>query len=175
MSSRYDAINRFGGRVAGITVDPPPQNSAMIEKLQLPFPILSDPDRSKAIEPYGVADPKDARNIARPSIFVVSPEHEIVFSAVSRDFADRSADDGAIAALEVLDLPPTTPEDIELGPAEAGPKAMPFDAMEPYYRGAKFAVTAMRSRHPAVADDANEYIAQMDRYLDVVRDLRGKG
>ena len=147
----------------------------MVEKLRLPFPLLSDPDRTQAIEPFGVADPKDSREIARPSIFVIGPDREVVFAETSRDFADRASEDAAVAALTDLALPPTTPEEIELGPIEPGPRAMPLHAMEPYYRGAKFAVTAMKMRHEEVAEDAAVYIAQMDCYIELVRELRGKG
>lgn len=163
-----------GGRIAVISVDSPQQNAAMVEKLQLPFPLLSDPDRSGAIEPYGVADPRDPREIARPSIFVVNPNREIVFAETSRDYADRSSEIAALDALQQLGLGPTEPEAIGIGPAEAGPKSMPLHAMEPYFRGAKFAVTAMKMRHPEVGGDAAGYIELMDRYIELVRKLRGK-
>ena len=157
-----------------ISVDSPGQNAAMIEKLQLPFPMLSDPDRTGAIEPFGVADSKDPREIARPSIFVLDQDAEVVFADTSRDFADRASEDSAIAALVALGLPATSPEEIEPGTAEPGSRAMPLHAMEPYFRGAKFAVTAMKMRHADVAEDAAVYIAQMDRYIELVRTLRGK-
>lgn len=157
-----------------ISVDSPGQNAAMIEKLRLSFPMLSDPDRIGAIEPFGVADSKDPREIARPSIFVLAPDAEVVFADTSRDFADRASEDAALAALVALGLPATSPEEIESGPPEPGPRAMPLHAMEPYFRGAKFAVTAMRMRHADVAEDAAVYIAQMDRYIELVRALRGK-
>jgi alkyl hydroperoxide reductase subunit AhpC len=174
LSERYDEITAAGGRIAVISVDSPGQNSAMVEKLRLPFPLLSDPDRTRAIEPFGVADPKDPRLIARPSIFVVSPEAELVYGETSRDYADRASEDVAIEALSALGLPPTTREEVEPGMPEPGPKAMPLRAMEPYFRGAKFAVNAMKMRHAAIADDASVFIAQMDRYIELVRHLRGK-
>ena len=124
--------------------------------------------------PFGVADPKDPREIARPSIFVVTPDAEIVFGETSRAFADRASEDAAIAALAALGLAATSTEKVELGTVEPGPKAMPIHAMEPYFRGAKFAVTAMKMRHADVAEDATGYIAQMDRYIELVRHLRGK-
>lgn len=172
MSDRYEAITGAGGRLAAITVDDHPRNAAMVEKLSLTFPILSDPDRSGAITPYGVADPVDDRSIAIPSIFVVAPDREVVFSALSRDFADRASEEAAVAALVDLGLPATTPESIAVNEAEPGPSAMTVHAMEPYFRGAKFAVTAMKRRHPQLDDDATEYIAQMDRYVELVRRLR---
>ena len=174
MSDRYDEITAAGGRIAVISVDSPGQNAAMVEKLKLPFPLLSDPDRAGAIGPFGVADPKDPREIARPSIFVVAPDADVVFGETSRDFADRASEDSAIAALAALGLAATSAEDIELGTVDPGPRAMPIHAMEPYFRGAKFAVTAMKMRHTDVAEDAVVYIAQMDRYIELVRHLRGK-
>ena len=127
----------------------------MVDKLELPFPLLSDPDRSKAIEPMGVSDPEDRRNIAKPSIVVVAPDGEVAFAETSRDYADRDSEDAAIAALVDLGLAPTSPEEVELGSIEPGPGAMP-------------------KRHADIAEDAEAFIAQMDRYIELVRHLRGK-
>lgn len=175
MSDRYETITGAGGRIVCISVDSPLRNAALIVKLRVPFPILSDPDRSGAIEPYGVADPKDKRNIARPAMFVVAPDREVVYSAVSRDFADRTSEEAAVASLIELGLPPTTPEEFQVGPGEPGPYAVKIEDMEPYYRGAMFAVRALRGRHPEIADDANDYIAQMNRYGELSKALRGEG
>jgi len=49
---------------------------------------------------------------------------------------------------------------------------MPVDALLPYCRGARFAAKAMGMRHPQARDDADRYVAQMDRYRDAVRALR---
>lgn len=38
----------------GISVDSPAQNAATVEKLRLPFPLLSDPEGTQAIRPYDV-------------------------------------------------------------------------------------------------------------------------
>lgn len=175
MSDRYETITGAGGRIVCISVDSSFRNAALIDKLKVPFPILSDPDRSGAIAPYGVADPRDERNIARPAMFVVAPDREVMWSAVSRDFADRTSEEAAVISLIELRLPPTTPEEFEVGPGEPGPYAMEVETMEPYYRGAMFAVRALRGRHPEIADDANDYIAQMNRYVELSKKLRGDG
>ena len=144
----------------------------MVEKLSVPFPILSDPDRTGAINAYGVADEKDPREIARPAVFVVSPDREIVFENVSTDFADRHAELDAIDALKSLSLAPTGVEQIRTVGAEPGSKALGLDAMEPYYRGAKFAGVALRMRLPDKAADISAYVEQMDRYLTLTQELR---
>ena len=122
----------------------------------------------------GVADPTDPRGIAKPAIFVIAPDGEIVFGETSRDYADRDSEDAAIAALSDLGLPATSGREVEVGSLDPGPRAMPLHAMEPYFRGAKFAVSAMRMRHPEVSEDASSFITQMDRYVELVRKLRGK-
>lgn len=147
----------------------------MIEKLDLPFSLLSDPDRSGAIEPYGVADVKDPRSISRPAIFVVAPDSSVTFSVISTDFADRSHEDAVIDALARMNLPTTNPEVIEIGHSQPGPHAMPVHALEPYYRGAKFAGTALKMRDPDHAGDFDVYIEQMDRYLTLAKELRSRG
>lgn len=155
-----------------ISVDTPQQHAALIEKLGLRFPMLSDPDRSRAIRPYGVADHKDARNIARPAFVIVTPQGDEVERRLSGDFADRPTEDELIAAVGKLGMAPVEAEPIALGPASPGPNAMPVAAMEPYYRGAKFAVTAMRLRHPELEEEAKRYIDELDRYIEAVRDLK---
>ena len=141
----------------------------MVEKLGLPFPLLSDPDRSQAIVPYGVADPKDDRNIALPTVVLVAPggEEQARFSA--RDFADRPPEDDVLAALGSLGLPPAVQPPPEPGAARPGPNAMPLEQLLPYYRGARFAVIAMSRRHPDTKEEADRYVAQLDRYTEAVK------
>lgn len=146
----------------------------MIEKLRLPFPLLSDPDRSLAIEPYGVADPKDARSISLPAVFVVAPDSRLAFSVVSTDFADRSHEDALVGALTALNLPAVSKEEVAIGRSEAGPNALPLHAMEPYFRGARFAGSALKMRHPELAEDFDDYIRQMDRYMKLAKELRSR-
>ncbi len=155
----------------GISVDSPGQNSAMIEKLGLGFPILSDPDRSRAISPFGLADEADPREIALPAVVVLGPGGEEAFRFVSRDFADRVPEEVLLDRLRRLEHPPTSQEPPELGPLQPGPKAMPFESLFPYLRGARFAVVAMSRRHGAIKEDAAAYIEQMDRYIESVQEL----
>jgi peroxiredoxin len=82
--------------VFGISVDSPEQNRAMIEKLILPFSLLSDPDGA-ASRSYGVWD--EEGQIAVPAIFVVDAECVVRYAYVGQDFADRPGDDEVVAAL----------------------------------------------------------------------------
>jgi peroxiredoxin len=68
----------------------------MIEKLLLPFSLLSDPD-GEVSRRYGVWDEKG--QIARPAIFVVDREGSVRYIYVGEDFADRPGDDEVHAAV----------------------------------------------------------------------------
>ena len=77
--------------LAGISVDPIENNRAMVEKLLLPFPLLSDPE-GRVIKEWGVwADAEGG--LARPSIFAVRQDGSIAWRYVGSDFADRPTDD----------------------------------------------------------------------------------
>ncbi len=77
--------------LAGISVDPIENNSAMVEKLLLPFPLLSDPE-GHVIKQWEVWTDTDG-GIAKPSIFAIRRDGSIGWAYVGRDFADRPADE----------------------------------------------------------------------------------
>ena len=133
--------------MAAISIDSPPQNAALIESLRLPFPILSDPDRTGAIGPYGLADEKDRRNIARPAAVVVTPDGEEALRILSRDYADRPTEDTVVSAVAALNLAATSQQPPALGSAEPGPAAFDFEQMVPYFRGARFAANAINAEN----------------------------
>ncbi len=172
MAERHGEFLARGGRVYGISADSPGQNSAVMEKLLLPFPILSDPDRTEAIEPLGFADEKHPRLISRPGVVVVNPAGEIVYRFVGRDYADRPDEDELLAVLDELGLDPVGQDQPERGQPEPGESAFPFAGVPHYLRGARFAALALRSRHRDLSeefrDDAKRYIQMVDRYLEAL-------
>ena len=147
----------------------------MVEKLSVPFPILSDPDRSKIIEPMGVADPNDARNLARPAMILVGPDGSEQWRFVSRDYADRLPNEEVLDHVRGLGLRPVAQANPEVGPAEPGERAMPFEGLFHYLRGARFAAQALGLRHKDLGEeikvDSKAYVAEMDEMLDAVKSL----
>ena len=81
--------------MAAICVDTVEQNLAMVNKLLLPFPVLSDPD-AQVIEPWGVLNAAE-RGIAKPALFLVLPDWSVPFSYVGEDFTDRPTDEELLA------------------------------------------------------------------------------
>lgn len=172
MANRHHEFLDRGARVFALSADTAPMNAAVVEKLALPFPILSDPNRDQAITPMGFADAKDPREIARPGAVVISPQAEVIYTFLGRDYTDRPLEDVLLEELDKLGLEPTEQAPFELGEIEPGEKAMPYQGLSPYFRGAKFAGLAIRSRYRDLgedfADDLKKYVEMVDRYLEAL-------
>ena len=153
---RHQEFLAAGSRLYVISVDSPERNAAMVEKLSLPFPYLSDPDRSKAIIPYGVADEKDDRMISRPALVLVTPNLQDAFRFVSKDFAERMPEAEVVAAVKRLNLHTTIQEKPVIGKAEAGPRSLSLPELRIYLRGARFAALAMGLRHGHHAEEIKD-------------------
>ncbi len=87
----WDRFTEEGVGLAGISVDPIANNLAMVDKLMLPFPLLSDPE-GRVIKEWGVWTDAEG-GIARPSIFAIRKDGSIGWEYIGRDFADRPSDD----------------------------------------------------------------------------------
>jgi peroxiredoxin len=68
----------------------------MVDKLLLPFPVLSDPEAT-VIEPWGVLNVAE-QAIARPALFLVQPDGTVAYRYVGQDFTDRPTDEELFAA-----------------------------------------------------------------------------
>ena len=86
-----------GVSLAGISVDPIENNRAMVDKLLLPFPLLSDPE-GRVIQEWGVRNDSEG-GIARPAIFAMRKDSSIAWSYIGVDFADRPTDDELLNSL----------------------------------------------------------------------------
>ncbi len=102
MAREYEQYTRRGATIAAIVIDTPEQNAAMVAKLALPFPILSDPDGERAIKPLGVWD-ADGK-MATPATIVLASDGREVYRYVGVDVKDRPNDDEILEALTSLGL-----------------------------------------------------------------------
>lgn len=172
MAQQHEEFLARGARVYGLSADSAPMNTAIVEKLALPFPVLSDPDRTQAVTPLGFADEKDPRQISRPGTLIIDPNGDIVFSVTGRDYADRPNEEDLLGALEGLGLPAATQSPPELGESRPSERAMPYEGLPHYFRGAKFAVLAVRGRYrdtgAEFADDTKRYVQMVERYLEAL-------
>jgi len=93
----WDRFVTEGVSLAGISVDPIENNRAMVDKLLLPFPLLSDPE-GRVIKEWDVWNENDG-GIAKPSIFAIRKDGSVGWAYIGRDFADRPTDDELFESL----------------------------------------------------------------------------
>jgi peroxiredoxin len=150
---RFEEFERRGAQVAGVSVDPPENSAQLVGKLQLPFPLLSDP-RGELTKRLGLWDEEEG--VAKPSILVLDRTGEVRYRYSGSDFADRPHDEEVFAALKGID---TSIERITGGPeivvsaSEARHNSvrpdkpvMTLDQLLTYYRGALYATVALSRR-----------------------------
>ena len=88
---QWERFEQTGLQAVGIVVDPVENNAAMVDKLLLPFPILSDPE-GRVIREYGVWNDGEG-GLAKPSLFLLQPDGSVRFKYIGEDFADRPTDE----------------------------------------------------------------------------------
>ncbi len=97
MARKFHRFEEAGIHIYSISVDSPERNQAMIDKLLLPFDLLSDPGGTAAIQPYGSWDAKDG--ISRPAMILTDAQGVVRYKYEGRDFADRPKDDVIFEAI----------------------------------------------------------------------------
>ncbi len=180
MAREYGEYLARGAMVAAVVIDAPGQNAAMVEKLALPFPVLSDPDGTAAVRPFGVWD--DEGHMALPAILVIAPDATEAYRYAGVDFMDRPDDSDVLGALDALRLAPITASTrtaSHLTP-DPGPRTVPLADLAIYMRGVRFAMQAMaqRARDPWDKHEAERSARMAVRYVaaqGATRRLTGGG
>ncbi len=174
---KYHEFERRGVQIVGISVDTIADNAAMVQKLVLPFPLLSDPEGT-LIQYFELWD-SDER-IAKPAIAVVDQAGSIVYLYSGQDFADRPGDTAIFETIERMERGGTytdeTPQ-IQVTADEArqsvrpDKKAKTLEELVPYYQGAFSASVALKGRMIQKGDrDAGSEITSYQRMVREYRD-----
>lgn len=140
-------------RLAGLSVDSPDHGASMVEKLELPFPLLSDArgELSKLCDLWN-----EDEGVAIPAIIIVDRSGEIQYAYSGSDFADRPGDEEVFEALDSLEdsgAPGSREPEISVSADEAQrdsvrPDRPPItlEQLVPYYRGVFFTTVALKKR-----------------------------
>ena len=172
----YEEFEERGAQIAGISVDPPPNNASMVGKLLLPFPLLSDPEGELA-RLYGLWNAQES--VAVPSTIVVDQSGEVRYLYSGSDVADRPKDDEIFAALDELDSRierlAGEPE-FQVGARQAretsvrpGRDAMELDQLTTYYRGVMFSTTILKERFREWGLSGKNALGELDSFQQMVR------
>ena len=150
---QFEEFESRGVQLAGISVDPPSHNARMVGKLQLPFPLLSDPE-GELTRHFGLWDVGEG--VAVPSIVVVDQTGEVRYLYKGGDFADRPTDEQVFAGLRGLESRIerlTGGPELQIGATQArentvrpNEHAMDLDQLTTYYRGVLFTTIVLKAR-----------------------------
>lgn len=93
-------MQRRGGRLLAVSVDPPARSRQVVERFKLPFPILSDESR-EVIRTYGLVHKgggPDGSDIAVPTLMLVGADGRILWERSAPNVMDRMAPADVLAA-----------------------------------------------------------------------------
>lgn len=162
----------------GISVDAVADNAAMVEKLVLPFPLLSDA-RGELIQQVGVWNAD--QHIAVPSIAVIDQSGTIGYLYSGHDFADRPGDAAIFEALDTVrrgGSPPddaieirVTNEEAQLSIAADKP-AMSMQNLLSYYSGAFSSTVALKERLAGLTEGRGPAIRVVSSYQRMITEYR---
>jgi peroxiredoxin len=173
---RFEEFEERGAQIAGISVDPPPNNAGMVGKLQLPFPLLSDPEGELA-RLYGLWNAEE--DVAVPAVIVVDQSGEVRYLYAGRDRADRPEDEGVFATLDELDSGIerlTGGPELIVGAAQARDhsvrqdrRPMELEEITSYYRGVFFTTEVLKERFGGLGRAGKDALEAMDSFDRMVR------
>jgi hypothetical protein len=143
-------------KIAGISVDPPSRNAAMVDKLDLPFHLLSDP-RGDLIKHCGLWNEEEG--VSEPAIVALDESGTVQYLYTGgADFADRPQEEPLLYILDRVgsesdeDYGGDQPE-IQISAEEAENETvrpdkpvMTLEQLKPYYRGVYFATVSMKKK-----------------------------
>ena len=154
----------------------------MVEKLGLPFPLLSDPrgDLIKSLDLWN-----EEEGVSEPAILVLDGSGAVrhLYSGGS-DFSDRPANEDLMEILDGIE-PGGEPGNggpavrVSAGEAEDASvrpqrPAMTLDALRPYYLGAHFTAVALQKKLDGGAKETvAAYQALVDEYNEALRETAG--
>jgi peroxiredoxin len=150
---QIDEFERRGAQLAGISVDPPPNNARMVGKLMLPFPLLSDPE-GEVSRLYGLWNADES--VAVPSTVVIDQSAEVRYLYSGSDLVDRPGDEEVFATLDKLDVQLrriTGGPELRVTAAQAiersvrpDRRAMELEEFTPYFRGVSCTTEVLKKR-----------------------------
>ena len=100
----HDELERQGGRLLAIAVDPPAQARRVVEKNGLEFSVLCDTDR-EVIRSYGLLHKgggQGGADIAVPAHILIARDGQILRRYVSGRIQERLASDDVLRVLRML-------------------------------------------------------------------------
>ena len=97
LDARRDELQQRGADVIAISVDDTDTSSKLVGRLDLSFPLLSDPERA-TVQNFGVEDTPN--EISKPAAFLIDSDGTILFAKVGESAHDRADLDQVLRILD---------------------------------------------------------------------------
>ena len=81
LQSQFERFTRRGVSVVALSVDPVEHSDAMIRRMKLQFPVVSDQDQA-VMQAYGVQNP-DTRELALHAVYIVDKQRRVLYRKVA--------------------------------------------------------------------------------------------
>ena len=176
---QFDEFEGRGVQLAGISVDPPSHNARLVGKLQLPFPLLSDPEGELA-RLFGLWDAEGG--VALPSVVVVDQSSEVRYLFRGTDFADRPSDDEVLSSLRGLESGIeriTGGPEIQVNAPQAREETvrpdepvMDLDELATYYQGVLLTTTLFKDRFEVWGRSGRRAFDEIDAFHQMASHYR---
>jgi hypothetical protein len=170
-------------QVAGVSVDPPPANLQMRNKLLIPFNLLSDAS-GEVTASYGLWDENEGSSV--PSVVMVDSSATVRYVYAGADPADHPPKEGLLAALRTLpraEKRGMSGPEVVLSAADARERTVRRDLppvtleeLPAFYEGALSATRTLAARLRAggwsgrrAAREADRYEQTLSAYRDAIR------
>lgn len=158
-------------------MDPAANNLKMVDKLALPFPLLSDP-QGELIKLLGLWNEEES--VSHPAIVVVDESGAIRYLYAGEDFADRPSDGELLEALDGLeggDPPAEQEPEVQvagsnLESVRPNRPAQTLEKLVPYYRGVNFTTIALKKRFGSWGRSGKDALREVDDYQAVIRNYQ---
>jgi peroxiredoxin len=183
----YEDFEERKVRIAGISVDSPSRNAVMVDKLDLPFQLLSDP-RGDLIKHCGLWN--DEEGVSEPAIVALDKSGTVQYLySGGADFADRPQEESLLYILDRVgsesdeEYGGVEPE-IQISAEEAENETvrpdkpvLALEQLKPYYRGVYFATVSMKKKlvdeglqGESIAKKVNGYQALVTEYNAAIQE-----
>lgn len=167
----YPIFEQAGAAVVGVCVDSPEKNAAMVEKLLLPFSILSDPS-GDIIKAYDLWNP--VKHESHPAILVFDEAGVVRYAYYGRDFMDRPGDSLVFEALGVdsiyLDANGIATASKKRSPSIGDPirRAVTLDQLIVAYRMSLHASGALKLRIAGLGTEHRPAANEVRRFQEMI-------
>ena len=160
----------------GISVDPPSRNAAMVDKLELPFPLLSDP-RGELIKHLGLWNEEEG--VSEPAIVVLDKSGTVRYLySGGTDFTDRPPEESLLEILDGVESdgePDESEPEIRVSAEEAENEtvrphrpALTLEQLQPIYLGAYYATVAMKKKLKGLGSEGRAASKKVSDYQKLV-------